>query len=96
MADHKKWHILEVPSLIWEVWPDEVVVFNPLSGETHQLNDMAAQVLSWLESSPQTIENLVVSYCDQFGIDESDKDVERLISGLLKEFDDLGLAEPVE
>ncbi len=93
---NEKWRIPLVSSLLWEVWPDEVVVFNPLSGETHQLNDVAAQVLSWLESSPRTIEDLVVNYCDKFSVGENDKDVEWLISGLLKEFDDLGLAEPVE
>ena len=89
----QKWRVHE--GLLWEKWPDEVIVFNLVSGETHQLNHVASQVLSWFESSPQTIEDLVVKYCDEFGVAEK-AEVEQLLSRLLEEFDDLGLVEPVE
>lgn len=87
-----KWHAHNYSKLRVEKWAEETIVFNPQSGETHQLNDFAMAVLDLIQQ-PITLETLTDQIFTFYEIKDRKKLSNQLIS-LISQFDDLGLIEP--
>lgn len=87
-----KWHAQNYSKFRIEKWADEVVVFNPLSGETHQLNEFSANVLDLIRR-PCTLNALSDQIHTLYEIEDRKKLTKQLES-LIRQFDDIGLIEP--
>ncbi len=70
-------------------WEDDTIVYNPLSGETHQLNLMAVDALSFLQQ-PATLQSLTEHICSLYQSHDI-AEINRHMMQLLEQFDDLGL-----
>ena len=87
-----KWHALNYSKFRVEKWSDEAVVFNPLSGETHQLDNFAIAVLDFIEQ-PFSLDSLSDQVYAFYDIEDRKK-LSRQLKSLINQFDDLGLIEP--
>ncbi len=81
-----KWRAIDPGRILWERWPEECVVYNDLSGQTHLLNASAAAALELLGAGSESAETLA----EKLNVDSAE------IERLLLEFDQLGLIEPDE
>jgi PqqD family protein of HPr-rel-A system len=70
---------------------DDSIIYNPLSGETHQLNLMAIDALNFLQQ-PRTLKSLTEHICLVYQTDSVD-DINQHMTHLIAQFDDLGLIE---
>ena len=52
------WRVPDPRGMRWAHWGAHSAVFNPISGETHLLSALPAEVLSLLGANPDTCENL--------------------------------------
>lgn len=73
-------------NVLWEKWPDECIIYNDLSGQTHLLNAPAAAALERLQREAMNAETLAQA----LALESAE------IVRLLQEFDQLGLIEPDE
>ena len=88
-----RWTVSPPRQLLWRSWDEELVVFDPLSGDTHVLNPLAAEVLQVLESQAMDGEGL--SQHLALAMDTQPNDTLRKhIQLLLTKFVSLGLIEP--
>lgn len=89
-----KWTLISTKALVWRSWDeDEHVVFHSGSGDTHILNDVAAELLGLLDSASLTSLELADRCAEAFGI-EPDASFREHVSESLAKFDELGLIEP--
>ncbi len=58
-------------SLLYEIWEDGYSVFCGLTGETHQLNELPAEIVRRLEKSPWTISRLAQELSAECEIEDS-------------------------
>ena len=72
---------------------EEHIVFNPLSGEIHRLNPMAAAALSELEETPLDLETLVRRMAALMEVEPTDN-LRRQLWEMLRKFDEIGLITP--
>jgi PqqD family protein of HPr-rel-A system len=77
--------------LRWRAWDDEVMLFQPISGETHCLTSLAARVLKILQEKPMTASQ-VAAALTRNGANAADLEE---IRALLNQFDRLGLISPI-
>ena len=70
----------------------ESLVFNPLSWETHLVNDSAAQVVAALAEGPQYFAALAERMREAGMTDQDGLSVEEQLEGLLMELENLGIA----
>jgi PqqD family protein of HPr-rel-A system len=78
--------------LQWQEWDDGAIVYDPETGETHQLDAMASEALHALERTPLDAEAL----CDQLSqlADvPADETLGRYVNRLVKRCVALGLLE---
>lgn len=61
-----QWQIIRGSDLKTRCWNDEFVVYNPLSGDTHILNQRAADTLFALQSSASDVLSLAQSLSDKW------------------------------
>ena len=87
-----KWHAHNYSKLRVEKWAEETVVFNPQSGETHQLNDFAMAALDLIQQ-PFTLETLSDQMYTLYEIEDRKK-LSSQLKSLISQFDDIGLIEP--
>ena len=88
-----QWKVGGDRQLIWRGWDDEHVVFDPLSGDTHVLNSIAAVALKFLQS--RSLDCQTLSQCVARELElELDDDLSQHLQRLLAKFEDLGLIEP--
>jgi len=86
MPRSARWRLIDPDRILWERWPDECIVYNDLSGQTHLLNVSAAAALELLGAGGESAETLA----EKLNVDSAE------IERLLQEFDQLGLIEPDE
>ena len=55
------WRLKSKGSLHFQVWDEEAVVYNELSGDTHLLGPVAAHILAELKTAPANEEQLLSS-----------------------------------
>lgn len=75
-------------------WNGDFVVYNPLSGHTHILDLVAAEVLTAITQQPQS--DAMLRECIAALLDvPNDAALATRIDEILDHLDDIGLAEPV-
>jgi len=74
-------------------WGGESIVYNPRSGETHQLNELAVEILTILEAQPASLTILTQKICTIFLV-EDQEDLTNQLERLVGQLDSLGLIEP--
>lgn len=82
--DEPVWRALNFHQLLYETWDGEHLLFNPASGHTHVLNDVAFQLLSELDAEPADTLTLAKRHL------ENPQDLEPL-SQHLKQLEMIGL-----
>ncbi len=87
-----------IPEII--EWESEFSVYNPISGETHQLDFFPGELLSLLIEQPYTLSQLSELMADMFNAEHSEKfnkedsdDWEEKILHVLQQFEELELVE---
>ena len=78
--------------LCWESWGDQHAVFDSLSGETHLLPDLTAQVLRKLNDRGRTAAELAEAICVDSG-EPCDEPLAEDIARLMQQLEAVGLAE---
>lgn len=89
----EKWRILPKKGLLWEYFENDYILYNPFSGETHLLNEIAAEALNLLQNEPLSLESLTQRLCTVLSV-KNDPASRLQVQSLLKEFEELGLIEP--
>ena len=87
------WHIVQGVDLLIEQWGDDAVVYNPLSGETHQMNDFSVSVLEQMLQKHFTVDSLIEEVCRSFEL-ENNAEIKNILTQLVDNFDKIGLIEP--
>ena len=86
------WLLPESVSLVWQVWdPDEIVVFNRASGQTHLLDAFSAAVLREIAERPQSMSTLCGELAERLELDRGAISERSRI--VCESFEQLGLAE---
>lgn len=80
--------------LVWREWGDEFLVYNTASGQTHHLNLLAGEALRSLEAKPGSVSGAVRRLADQFEIAQDSPQL-KMIDGLIRQLDELGLIAPI-
>ncbi|SRR5579871_137535 len=92
-----RWGIRNPDAACLAQWDDEGVIFNPLSWQTHLLNEAALRVLTEMQAGPRTAGELVAAVYGAGQDDEqsASRDI-AVMEALLNELLHLGLvtAEP--
>lgn len=65
------WRTPGAGQLLWETCGDTYAVFNRVSGETHLLSELPAEVVRELDRSPRAIEELARTLAHSCGIEHS-------------------------
>jgi PqqD family protein of HPr-rel-A system len=79
--------------LLWERFEPEFVVFDPRSGCTHLLNEMAAAALKTLASRTLDARELSELLAAEFGVSADEELIDRVVE-MLDYLDAMGLVEP--
>jgi PqqD family protein of HPr-rel-A system len=85
------WRLVDSPRTLIIRFDDEYLVFNPLSWDTHLLNESAASVLEALRASPCSFSELAAGWSEP----ESDGLSTHPVATLLDELETMGLVEQV-
>ncbi|MBF0628810.1 MAG: HPr-rel-A system PqqD family peptide chaperone [Magnetococcales bacterium] len=89
------WMVPAWPAMLWERFEDSFFLFNPLSGETHVLNEQARLILEQLGTRPATLEEILARQASVSSAGTDREDPARPFRDLLSELDRLGLIAPV-
>ena len=73
-------------------WGDECVIYNQLTGETHLVDGMGAEVFKLISEKSSTRAQLLQNIQNVFEL-ETDSDMEGLLDNLILEYQKLGLVE---
>jgi PqqD family protein of HPr-rel-A system len=92
MDANMKWSLISDQALHFRSWDDEFVVYNSLSGDTHLLGSVAAQILLKLQQAPSNSATLAESLAPLLHADRDD-DVVAQIEHILADLDTLALIE---
>lgn len=88
------WRAAPTGCLLYEMWEDGYSVFCRLTGETHQLNELPAEIVRRLEKSPRTISCLAAELSAECEIEDS-SDWRRKIAAIVRELHQLELLDKV-
>jgi PqqD family protein of HPr-rel-A system len=89
-----KWYVPDNNPILLEEWDNEAVVYNPNSGETHQLDRLSVDVLKLIKTQPVSLDTLTESIRTLYQV-EDNYGLEPQLEGLILQFDTLGLIEPL-
>jgi len=87
------WQLVKNAGLLIERFGTEAIVYNPLSGETHQMNDFSVSVLEQMLEKHFTVNSLTGEVCSSFEL-ENNTEIKNILTQLLNNFDQIGLIEP--
>ena len=82
---------VEAPSV--HDWGDAVAVYNPISGNTHLLDQVSGELLDAITKEPQSVLELCQHVADFLDISNDDTVATR-VAQLLEQLDELALIEP--
>lgn len=85
-----QWRVISDTALCFHSWNGEFVVYNTLSGDTHLLGSMAAQILLKLQQTPSDVITLAGSL-GQLSQTELDDELSLQVEHLLADLDKLAL-----
>lgn len=86
-----RWQAIGGADLLWRAWDDGHVVYNTGSGDTHLLDETAAEVLRALQRGPMDVTALAALVAPVRGY--TPEDAEAYALELLKELERLALVE---
>ncbi len=89
------WRSVAFSSLHIEEWNEEFTVFQPYSGKTHFLNAAGMQIVSKLDQSPASVDEICKVLAEQFQL-ILNQDYSQQILKTLHRFEELGLIEKVK
>lgn len=89
MPLEKKWLSSQPLSVFRSETDDDVIIFNSLSGETHQINLLALDAIEFLQN-PGTSSATASYLADLYQIEQTESFTLQ-IESLIEQFDDLGL-----
>lgn len=89
MRAHREWRTIE---FVRKSWPDGDVVYNRLSGNTHLVSPLAAQILDHLSQHPTDSSEIARNLAAENGIEVAD-DLITSVEELLANLEVLGLVE---
>jgi PqqD family protein of HPr-rel-A system len=87
-----RWRFIEHPELRVVRYGAEAVVFNPLSWETHLLNESAAHVVETLRRGPQGAWELAAALAEDLDPEAAPETYADQVAALMEELEGLGLA----
>ncbi len=76
-------------------WDDECVIYNQLTGETHMVDGMGAEVFRFVSEKTATGKQVLQNIQSVFELD-IDFDVEGVLDNLILEYQKLGLLDVTE
>ncbi|MCE9590675.1 MAG: HPr-rel-A system PqqD family peptide chaperone [Planctomycetes bacterium] len=88
------WHVPDPKRLLWRCWDDGCIVYHMDSGDTHELNDVAAAALRCLAAAKLDYHQVSQLVCASLQV-EGGTDFDGHIRQLMDSFDQVGLIEPV-
>jgi len=91
--ENTRWAVPDANALVWQVWDDELLIYNDGSGETHHLNFLAGEALRSLKAEAAKGGELTRRLAEQFEIAE-DNALLQTIDRLIHELEELGLIAP--
>ena len=94
MSSKFYWQSVGFSSLQIEEWDGEFTVFQPDSGKTHFLNQMGLHIISCLDQSPASADEVCLFLTERFQL-LPDQNFSQQIIKTLHRFDELGLIEKV-
>ena len=89
MLSEMKWQSLKNIHVYTRQTDDEIIIFNPQSGETHQLNLLALDALEFLKQ-PASLSQLTKHICALYQA-KNTAEISDQLRSLIEQFDDLGL-----
>ncbi len=90
----QKWRVAGSEPLRWRSWTGDLVVFNPLSGQTHLLDIVTCQVLKLIMSESSIFDDLRLEISIFLEVN-NDNRLAQTISEILSRVEEAGLIEPV-
>jgi PqqD family protein of HPr-rel-A system len=74
VGTEQRWRFAADTELVWRSWgDDEHIVYYADSGDTHQLNAVAAEVIRALQQQPATAEQLAAHIASTFQIPSNEE-----------------------
>ena len=95
MLSEVYWQSVGFSFLQIEEWNEEFTVFQPDSGKTHFLNQMGLKIISFLDGSSASVDEVCLFLTEQFQL-MPDQSFSQQIIKTLNRFDELGLIEKVK
>jgi PqqD family protein of HPr-rel-A system len=89
-----RWRISPVEALAWRKFEHEVIVRNGLTGSTHLVDSLAAEVLLTLMSANRALSAGELAAALAGGEGETEPELLPSIEATLSQFQRLGIAEP--
>jgi len=90
-STRRRWQFTRHPDIRVVRFDAEAVVFNPLSWETHLLNETAAHVVGYLRRRPQSAAELAAALVQDLDPESAAEAYTDQIEALLEELEALGL-----
>jgi PqqD family protein of HPr-rel-A system len=87
-----RWQSVSFSFLQIKEWDEEFTIFQPDSGKTHFLNQMGMQILSSLDQSPASADDICSYLAERFPLPD-DLNFPQQIIKTLHQLDELGLIE---
>ena len=89
-----RWRIVGPEQLVWRLLDADWLVFNPNSGDTHLLNEVAAQALRAMEQGCLSLGELTGQVAQVLDV-KVDQRFSESVTRLLSDFEELGLVEAI-
>src|SRR6185436_11881504 len=86
------WRLSVASPLPLRVWDGEVVVYNPISGDTHMLDVVTGELLRAITAGPAAVESLRQAAAAFLDVPDDDQ-LGRHVGQALAALDELGLIE---
>ena len=88
----ERWSLHPGAEVRWAAWPDGYTIYQRSSGETHYLNEVAADLLRRLDASPSSLAELARPLLAELDAETAEALVET-VRTVLARLDELGLAD---
>lgn len=93
MASNLKWRVRSERALHFHSWGDEFIVYNSLSGDTHLLGSVAAQILLRLQQAPSDFMSLAELLTSLLQTEMMGEQLEPQLVNILEDLNALALIE---
>ncbi|MBL4603915.1 MAG: HPr-rel-A system PqqD family peptide chaperone [Emcibacteraceae bacterium] len=88
------YRVPDTANLLWSGWDDACIVYDQRSGHTQVLNDFARELLAIYEDGQKTLVEIYEEF-EKIFEKKLDENLKLKILESVREFDNMGLIEPV-